>query len=63
MGLQVTDRYYEHIPERVINVNGTSLGTDTIHRRLEPQPNLYTLPLEDGLKESPKHVSQKQIRK
>jgi len=21
MGLQVTDKYYEHIPERVINVN------------------------------------------
>jgi hypothetical protein len=24
MGLQVTDKYYEHIPERVINVNGTA---------------------------------------
>jgi len=22
MGLQVTDKYYEHIPERVVNVNG-----------------------------------------
>jgi len=25
MGLQVTDKYYEHIPERVINVNSTTL--------------------------------------
>ena len=25
MGLQVTDKYYEHIPERVINVNGTAV--------------------------------------
>jgi hypothetical protein len=24
MGLQVTDRYCEHIPDRVINVNGTA---------------------------------------
>jgi hypothetical protein len=24
MGLQVIDRYYEHIPDRVINVNGTT---------------------------------------
>jgi hypothetical protein len=29
------------------------------HRRLESLPNLYTVPLEDGLKESPKHVRQK----
>jgi hypothetical protein len=26
-------------------------------------PSLYIVPLEDGLKESPKHVRQKQIRK
>jgi hypothetical protein len=26
-------------------------------------PNLYTVPLEDGLKENPKHVRQKQRRK
>jgi len=25
MGLQVTDKYYEHLSERVINVNGTIL--------------------------------------
>ena len=25
MGLQVTDRYYEHIPERVVNVNSTTI--------------------------------------
>jgi hypothetical protein len=30
-----------------------------LHRRLEPLPNLYTVPLEDGLKESLKHVRQK----
>jgi hypothetical protein len=35
---------------------------DTIPRRLEPLSNLYTVLLEDGLKESPKHVRQKQIR-
>jgi hypothetical protein len=29
-----------------------------LHRRPEPKPNLYTVPLEDGLKESPKHVRQ-----
>jgi hypothetical protein len=28
MGLQVTDRYYEHIPERVINVNSTTIMWD-----------------------------------
>ena len=28
MGLQVTDRYYEHIPERVINVSGTAIMWD-----------------------------------
>jgi hypothetical protein len=44
--------------------SGCSLpDTDTIHRRLESLPNLYTLPLEDGLKENPKHVRQKKIRK
>jgi len=26
MGLWVTDRYCEHIPERAINVNGTSIN-------------------------------------
>jgi hypothetical protein len=36
---------------------------DTIPRRLEPLPNLYTVPLEDGLKESPKRLRQKQLRK
>jgi hypothetical protein len=25
MGLQVTDKYYEHVPERVINVNSTTV--------------------------------------
>jgi hypothetical protein len=29
---------------------------DTIPRKLEPLPNLYTVPLKDELKESPKHV-------
>jgi hypothetical protein len=24
MGLQVTDKYYEHIPQKVINVNSTT---------------------------------------
>jgi len=28
MGLQVTDRYYERISERVINVNGTTVMWD-----------------------------------
>jgi hypothetical protein len=28
MGLQVTDNYYEHIPERVINVNGANIMWD-----------------------------------
>jgi hypothetical protein len=32
---------------------------DTIPKRLQSLPNLYTLPLEDGLIESPKHVRQK----
>jgi hypothetical protein len=31
---------------------------DTIRRKLEPLPNLYTVPLEDGLEESPKRVRQ-----
>jgi hypothetical protein len=31
---------------------------DAIPRRLEPLPNLYTVPLRDGLKEIPKYVSQ-----
>jgi hypothetical protein len=39
-------------------------GADTIPRRLKPLPNFYTEPLEDGLKESPKHVKQyKEINK
>jgi hypothetical protein len=32
---------------------------DTIPRRLEILLNFYTVPLEDGLKESPKHVRHK----
>ena len=28
MGLQVTDKYYEHIPERVINFDGTTIFWD-----------------------------------
>ena len=28
MGLQVTDRNYEHIPETAINVNGTTIMWD-----------------------------------
>ena len=28
VGLQVTDKYYEYIPERVINVNGTTIMWD-----------------------------------
>jgi len=28
MGLQVTDKYYEHIPEWVINVKGTTIMWD-----------------------------------
>jgi len=28
MGLQVTNRYYEHISERVININGTTIMWD-----------------------------------
>jgi hypothetical protein len=28
MGLQVTDKYYEHIPEWAINVNGISINWD-----------------------------------
>jgi hypothetical protein len=35
------------------------MGADTIHRRLKPLPNLYTVLLEDGLNESPKNVRQK----
>jgi len=30
MGLQVTDKYCEHMPERVINVNGTTVIWDTL---------------------------------
>ena len=28
MGLQVIDKYYEHIPEKVINGNGTTIIWD-----------------------------------
>ena len=28
MGLRVTDRYYGHIPERVLNVNGATIMWD-----------------------------------
>jgi len=30
MGLQVTDKYYKHIPERVITVNGTTIMWDVL---------------------------------
>jgi hypothetical protein len=30
MGLQVTDKYYEHMPERVINVNGITIIWDIL---------------------------------
>ena len=30
IGLQVTDKYYERIPERAINVNGTSINWDVL---------------------------------
>jgi hypothetical protein len=47
--------------------NFTSVGhrlepgpyADTILRRLDPLPNLNKVSLEDGLKESPKYVTQK----
>jgi hypothetical protein len=35
------------------------LDADTIPGRPEPLPNLYTVPLEDGFKESPKPIRQK----
>jgi hypothetical protein len=28
MGLQVTDKYYDHIPEKVINDHGTTIMWD-----------------------------------
>jgi hypothetical protein len=28
MRLQVTEKYYEHLPERVINVSGTAIMRD-----------------------------------
>jgi hypothetical protein len=30
MGLQVTDKYYKHIPERVANVKGTTIIWDIL---------------------------------
>jgi len=30
MGLQVTDKYYKHIPERVVNINGTTIMWDIL---------------------------------
>ena len=43
MGLQVTDKYYEHIPERVTNVNGTTIMWDipviTVQTMLANQPD------------------------
>ena len=30
MGFQVTDKYYEHVPERVININGTAIMWDVL---------------------------------
>jgi hypothetical protein len=44
-------------PGRVLFQPGPD--ADIVPRRLEPLPNSYTVPLEDGLKESPKRVRQK----
>jgi hypothetical protein len=38
---------------------GQGPDADTIPRKLEKLPNLYTVPLKDELEESPKHVRQK----
>jgi hypothetical protein len=44
MGLQVTDKYYDHMPERVMNVNGTTVIWDvpviTDQTALANQPNI-----------------------
>jgi hemoglobin-like flavoprotein len=44
MGLQVTDKYYEHVPERVINVNITTVMWDilviTVRKMLGNQPDI-----------------------
>jgi hypothetical protein len=45
----------------MVSVSGPD--ADTIPRRLKPLSNLHTVPLEDGIKESPKRARQKQIRK
>ena len=46
-GLQVTDKYYKHIPERVINVNGTTLIWNipviTDRTMLANRPNIVLL--------------------
>jgi hypothetical protein len=54
-------RHFFSIPTKFILIILFQPGpdADTIPRRLEPLPNLYTVPLEDGLKESPKQVRQK----
>jgi len=44
MGLQVTDKYYEHVPERVINVNSITIMWDilgiTVRTVLGNQPDI-----------------------
>jgi len=44
LGLQVTDKYYEHVPERVINVNRTTVMWDilviTVRKILGNQPDI-----------------------
>ena len=35
MGLQVTDKYYAHIPERAINVNGNTIMWDVPFIRVQ----------------------------
>ena len=35
MGLQVTGKYYKHIPEKVININGTAVMWDVWFSRIE----------------------------
>jgi hypothetical protein len=52
--------FKKHCLLGVMSASGPG-GTDadTLPRRLEPLPNLYPVPLEDGLKERPKQVRQK----
>ena len=35
MRLQVTDKYYEHLPERVINISGTTIMWDIAVPQIE----------------------------